>query len=310
MTMAGKRNIFSLSILCIVIILTPEVVVGQHNIQFSQYMFNQLTLNPAYAGVEDISSVMVANRNQWSGAEGAPNTQSVSAQTRFAGKRLGLGGFIINDKVGVHKSLRLSAVAAYHLPLAPSTTLSFGMNAGLSHQRGDYASLGPAIINDPKVGHAAYSESHPEVGMGVFLKTPRLQLGLSSPQLLKENFHMSDTLTASNTKSYYGYARYSFPLTASLELQPGFLLKYINGAPWSYDVSVTLSFMKVLHAGVNYRSRESIDFLIRAQVTKQIQLGYAYDYVIGDVSTFAAGSHELMASFQFQRLRDSITSPR
>lgn len=284
--------------------------VAQQKVQFSQYMFNKLFINPAYAGAEEALSLTFAHRSQWIGVENAPTTQTFSGHTQFRKKHFGVGFTVVNDKIGVHNNLSVLTNYAYHLQTGKRSFLSMGLQAGMHNARSDYASLAGAA-HDPKLYNATISETFFDFGMGVYFRSPRLHIGLSAPEFLPEKIFFNDTVSVQLSRTnFFLFSSYRITKNESLEYEPSILLKYLPGLPLSYDVNVNMIYRNVLTLGLSYRKHESIDFLLKAQVTAQLQLGYAYDYAIGDVSRLTNGSHELMVHFLFRYIQTNISSPR
>jgi type IX secretion system PorP/SprF family membrane protein len=284
---------------------------GQQKIQFTQYMFNNLVINPAYAGAEEALSLTFINRDQWRGVENAPTTQSLSAHTLFRKQHSGVGVTLINDKLGVHKNISFLAVYAYHLRLANASVLSMGLQAGVNNTKSDYASLMGGSSNDPRLYNPLINRTYMNFGTGIYFRSPRLHVGVSSPELLPGKVDVNDTLSIRLRRSnIFLFGKYRVNLSEKLEGEPNLLVKYFYGVPASFDISMNFVYARVLTAGLSYRMKESVDFLLKAQVTGQLQLGYSYDHSIGNVSRLSNGSHELMVNYIFRYVKTNITSPR
>lgn len=284
---------------------------AQQKVQFTQYMFNGLVINPAYAGAEEALSLTFIQRSQWTGIENAPNTQTFSGHTLFKNKHVGLGLTLINDKIGVHRNFNASANYAYHVKIKEETYLSFGLQGGVHSRKSDYTSLLGTVSNDPKLYNPYISHTFFDVGMGVYLRSNRFHLGVSAPELIPEKISINDTLSIRMSKvNYFVFSKYRATLTENIDLEPSLMIKYFSGVPLSFDLNMNLIFRKVLTIGASYRKRESIDFLLKCQVTPQLQFGYAYDYPIGDIARLTNGSHEIMVNYLFKYVQSRVTSPR
>lgn len=295
---------------CLACLTITRVGWAQPNVQLTQYMFSGLVINPAYAGAEEALSCTFIQRRQWAGFPGAPETQTLSAHSLFAKKHIGLGILAVHDKIGVHQNISALSNYAYHIPVGMNSTLSMGLQAGLRSMRSDYASLS-AGGNDPKLAATFISETFFDVGAGLYLRTPRFQAGLSSLDLIPKRLWVNDTtrvhLRQSNTLIFF---RYSIPVNDVFDIEPAVLVKYFYGSPVSFDLNVNGTYRKVLTLGISYRHRESLDLLLKAKVTAQLQLGYAYDHSVGNVSRISNGSHELMINYLFRYLKHNVSSPR
>jgi len=284
---------------------------AQQGAQFTQYMFNPIVINPAYTGADEALKVSLINRSQWSSVDGAPVTQGLYANGLFKRQRVGLGLAFVNDKIGIHRNQDLRGMVAYHLPVSRGATFSFGMQGGVTMTRANYGALNMTSTNlDPQLASLA-SQTALTLGMGMYYRSERLHLGLSVPSLLPQTTVLNDTLSVKwNRVNYLLYAKYGFPLGESMRLEPSLLLKYYPGVPLSFDINTCLVIRNALTLGLSYRKKESIDFLLKAQLTKQLQFGYSYDHVIGEVVNVSRGTHEVSVSYLFKFSHDNVDSPR
>ena len=295
-------------LLIMLVSFLPMITRAQQSPQYTQYIFNNLIINPAFAGSEGAITLNAFNRSQWAGIEGAPTTLGFSAHARVRDK-VGLGMIVIHDQVGVHKNTTGLASYAYHVSLNENTTLSVGLQAGVTSLRSDYLSL-TSSANDPKTANSI-NETLFDFGAGLHLKSSRLQLGVSVPKLLSNTVEMNDSVTINlQRRVMLGYLRYRIPLNESFDLEPGVLVKYFQELPMSFDINALLHFRKAIAVGLAYRHQESIDFLMRLQLTNQLQLGYAYDYPVQYASLLSSASHEIMLQYQFKKTVKRVTSPR
>ncbi len=291
-------------------VVVPRKASSQQKMQFSQYMFNGIVINPAYAGVDGALSLTAVQREQWTGIKNAPSTQTLSAHSLFKKKKLGVGLTLVNDKVGVHRNQSILTQYAFHLPLTEHATLSFGLQGGIFHLRSDYASLKSAdsdfLINDPVLSKTFF-----DAGTGFYFRNRRFHAGISVPEIISKDFAFNDTLTIQLSRvNLFLFSKYSIPVSEFVVVEPGFLLKQLKGVPLSFDLNMNMIYREVLVTGVSYRKSESIDFLLKMQVSRQLQLGYSYDHPIGVLSHVARGSHELCVNFVFKEFRKKVISPR
>jgi type IX secretion system PorP/SprF family membrane protein len=284
---------------------------AQQSTQFTQYMFNGLVINPAYAGADEALSLTFIQRNQWADVENAPTTQTLSAHTLFKKKHIGLGVSLINDKIGVHKNLSALTSYAYHLKVGRDSYFSMGLQAGILNKQSDYASLVNPAINDPKLNNPFISHTSVNFGMGFYFRNPKLHMGLSVPELIPAKVSINDsTRIQLSTANYFLFFKYRLHINQAVDFEPGALLKYTAGLPLSFDLNANLIFHRVLTMGLSYRRSESIDFLLRGQLTPQLQFGYSYDYPLGEITKLSSGSHELMVNYVFRYERNKVSSPR
>lgn len=310
---ANYKRFTTILVLFTIILIKLSVLqaVAQQKVQFTQYMFNGLVINPAYAGADEALSVTLIHRDQWSGVEGAPNSQSLSAHTLFKKKQIGLGLSINNDQIGVHKHVNVISNYAYHFKTGLSSYLSFGLQAGVHSRKSDYASLSGNYNNDPKLAGGNISHTFFDFGAGVYFRSPRFHIGFSIPEIMPERVSFNDTTTIKLSEvNNFLFSKYRVYVNENIDVVPSILFKYLHGLPLSYDLNMNLIFRKVLTMGLSYRKEESLDFLLKCQVTQQLQLGYSYDFVVGEVSRLNAASHEIMVNYLFKFMQTKVSSPR
>ena len=224
---------------------------------------------------------------------------------------MGIGLSLVNDKIGVHKNLNAMGSYAYHLAVSSSSWISFGLQAGINNRKSDYASLSSGSGNDPLVSTSGVAQTSFNVGAGVYFRSPRLQVGLSAPELIPEKSVVNDSMTIRWDKtSYFLFSKYRISLSDRIDLEPCILLKYFSGTPLSMDVNLSAVFYEAFSLGFSWRKDESVDFLMRAKITQQLQFGYAYDYPVGEIPQAGNGSHEIMLNYRFRFTYAKVDSPR
>lgn len=305
------RFLKKISVLLACCWIFPMLCYAQQKVQFTQYMFNGMVINPAYAGADEALSLTLIQRKQWANVEGSPSTQSLSAHTLFGKKHIGLGMTLINDKIGIHKNLSALTNYAYHLRVGVKSYLSMGIQAGVHSRKSNYGTLAGTTNTDPKLYDASVSYAAFDFGMGMYYRSPRLQVGISAPEMLPERFALNDTLVVRlRNVNFFGFSKYTITASEVFDLEPSVLIKYLTGVPLSYDLNMNVIYRKVLSAGVSYRKKESVDFILKGQLTPQLQFGYAYDHPVGTISRMSNGSHEFMINYVFRYTQNKVTSPR
>lgn len=274
---------------------------------FTQYMFNGLVLNPAYAGSHESVSVTLLAREQWVDIDGAPSTQAFSIHSPIVNQRFALGAVILRDEIGVTEQTGAYLSYAYRIPINENTKLSFGLQCGVSFFD---ARFSEAFEND-RVG-VDVSESQPNVGFGMYIFSKKFYAGISAPQLLENEFDKDNPDSDSKlVRHYFTTLGYVFELSRALKLKPNFLVKAVDGAPVQFDLNANLLIHEVLWLGGSWRSFDSFDALVQFQVTPKFQVGYAYDFATTtELRRVNGGSHELMLSYRFSFDKSRIITPR
>lgn len=277
----------------------------QHGL-FTQYMFNGLAINPAYAGSHESMSITALARKQWIGLDGAPGTQTFALHTPVPNEKIGLGLLLTHDNIGPTHQYSFKFAYAYRIPLGPGK-ISMGLQAGLVNYNLRFSSLylGPNV-QDPTFAESV-NKSVFDFGTGLYYSTEKFYMGLSVPQLFISN----NTENLRLAKHYFLNSGYVIDLNSSLKLKPNMLLRAVEGAPLSIDLNTNLLINEVLWVGVSYRSFESISTLLELQLTDQLRFGYAYDFpATSDLGNFNTGSHEIMLNYSFTFYKSNISSPR
>lgn len=284
--------------------------------QFTQYMFNTISINPAYAGSRQTFSAVGLHRSQWVGLEGGPITQTLSVHAPLRNEKIGLGLSFINDELGYENFSYIYGDFSYTIQTGVKTKLAFGLKAGFTHYTLDQELLtDPSVVNDPFFNDVSNRWS-PNVGAGIYWHTNKWYLGLSAPRILNTDYNNGGSGTidyvALERVSYYVTGGYVFDLSENTKLKPTVLLKATNGAPLSFDLSAHFLFYEKLWLGGGYRINESagaIGGLADFQISKQLRIGYAYEYPISDLRPYTSGTHEILLMFEVFKSK-RIKSPR
>lgn len=303
-----KKLLFSILLVC----SYSFAGIAQQNPLYSQYMFNTLAVNPAYAGSRNVVSATGLYRNQWSGLEGSPSTATFTLDAPFSQKRFGIGVQVFNDKLGVTETTGGVLSYAYRIRMERST-LSFGIQALAGQYR---AGLSSVILepgggsNDPAFRNDI-NEFFYNFGTGVYYNSDRFYAGISSPQFLNKRVNDSTSNSSIfNVPHLYLASGYVFPLAPDLNLKPSFLIKAVQGAPLQGDVNLTLWIKDMFAIGGQYRSSADVAGIVEIQATPQFRVGYSYDYSLTSLRNYNSGSHEIMVRFELGYDRRKFISPR
>lgn len=295
-------------------LLFANVMFSQQDFQYTQYMYNTVSINPAYAGNRGMLSFNGIYRNQWVGLEGAPESLTFSANTPIGHINhsiVGLGLTFFNDKVGPSTESNIVVDFSYTILLGEHTNLSFGLKGGLNMLDVDFSKLNPQSPTDPDL-NAIDNRASPVVGTGFYLHSnDRWYLGLSSPNLLSTKHYDDYTASTAIEKTHvYFIGGYVFDLNPDLKFKPSFLTKAVVGAPVALDVSANFLFNEKLTLGAAYRFDAAVSGLVGLQVNDQLMLGYAYDYDTTELGNYNSGSHEIFLRFELGTKVRRAVNPR
>ena len=282
---------------------------AQQDPMYSQYMFNTLAFNPAYAGSADVFTAMALSRHQWVGFAGAPTTQTLSMHSPLPGNKLALGGNLIHDVAGPAKQNSAFIDVAYRIRTGTDTRLAFGLSGGVNFFQADVASLS-TVEADPSNANIG-GKVLPNFGFGLYWHAPRYYVGISAPKLL-ENVIGDDGLVATNQefRHYFFMAGYVMDISQDLKFRPSFMLRAVEGAPHSLDLNANFLLRDRIWFGAMYRYGNAFGLMAQYQVNEQLRLGYAFDMTTTKLGAYNAGTHEIMLGYDFKFTKGRTISPR
>lgn len=288
-------------------------MLAQQDPQFTQYMFNMLAINPAYAGSAERASIKALSRHQWVGFEGAPATQTLAFHSPAWHESLGLGGTILRDTHGPITQYTFMADIAYRIHMGDAK-LAFGLKGGLNVFQGRFAELNPLEPNDQVFLANVNTKLDPQFGFGMMYYSDRYFIGISTPKLLRTDFFQTDSLVfvsqPGQRPHYFLSGGYVFDLGLYHKFKPTFLLKAVQGAPMSFDLGANFLFLEKFWLGAIYRHTDAVGALAQYHISNDFTVGYAYDYPISLFRNYSGGSHEIMLGYEFGNKVKGIRSPR
>ena len=297
-------------ILFFAMLLTSIGSYAQQDAQFTQYMYNTINVNPAYAGSRGALSLFALHRTQWVGLDGAPVTNAVSVNTPINGSNLGLGVSLINDRIGPTQENTFSADLSYSIQTSETFKLSFGIKATANLFNIDVAKLDPKEAGDPSFQNMDNKFS-PNIGEGLYLHSDKAYVGFSVPNFIESKRYDANEVAIFKEKiNYYFIAGYVFDLDESIKFKPALLSKMVTGAPLQVDVSGNFMFMDKFTVGVAYRWSASLSAMAGFQVTDGMYIGYGYDHETTNLRNYNSGSHEIFLRYELFRNVNKMNTPR
>lgn len=296
--------------LVLVFMFFSAVGFAQQDAQYTQYMYNTININPAYAGSRGAMSVFGLYRTQWVGLDGAPETSSFSVNTPLNNSNLGMGVSLVNDKIGPTNENTLSADLSYTIPTSETFKLSFGIKATANLFSLDVNKLQPEHQGDPQF-QDLNSKFSPNIGAGVYWHSDKAYVGLSVPNFIETNrYDDNDTAIFKDKINYYLIAGYVFDLDPYIKFKPAVLTKMVEGSPLQVDLSANFMLNDKFVAGLAYRWSAALSAMVGFQVTDGLFIGYSYDRETTRLNNYNSGSHEIFLRFEFFNNYSRITSPR
>jgi len=295
----------------LVAVLVITSTYGQKEPQYTQYMYNIGSFNPAYVGTVESSEIMGLYRAQWIDIEGAPRTIRFGTNLPLANEKMGLGFNVINDELGPVSQTYIDIAYSYQIALSDNSWLSFGIDAGGSLIDVNYAEGTFQNPGEPLLFGEEINNFYPTVGAGLFLYAEDWYLGASIPNFLTSGIYNEEVATLVEDKIQYNLiAGYVFDLSDRSKFKPALLLNYLEGAGVTMNLSANFLFLDALTLGGAYRFDNAVSGLAGVQVSPSTFIGYSYDYNTNGLGEFNSGSHEVILKFFLGRGSSSRNGDR
>lgn len=288
-------------------------VFAQQDAQYSQYMFNTLVINPAYAGYKGSFNASLLHRDQWSGFEGAPRTQSLVVDNSFGvDNRMGLGLSMINDKIGLQKHSSAHLNYAYRLPVSDEDArLAFGLSLGISQFTMNSYDASLQDAEDPNFNNRR-TYFLPDARFGIYFSNTKLYAGFSATNLFSRfvDFNqVGENTIAKQANHYFLTAGYLFDINEDTKFKPSVMLKEDTRGPTSVDITSSFLLREKLWLGASYRTgvnlwkknswnnslfkQNSLVGVVEVYFLEKFRMGYAYDYSLSRLGNISNGTHEI-----------------
>jgi len=282
---------------------------GQEFKYYTQYMFNGLAINPAYAGVHDFITLTGDIREQWVGIKGAPSTQSLSVHSPIMNNQFGLGLLVINDKVGITSQQEVSINYAYKL-IFPNHSLSLGLKLGFNTVKNKYSELLLDNENDANFQNNT-SAFLPVFGLGAYLKSHEYYVGLSIPYLYKFVHKKYKDFNIDQHRLIFLTGGYIFRINDDFKVRPSVLTKTYFGSVFEIDLNTNVYYKDDYCIGLSYKSLNSVAIIIEAGINKTYYIGYSYDLATTKMIDHQAGTHEISINVYLNKKeKTKIVNPR
>lgn len=283
----------------------------------TMYMWNQLILNPAYAGSRDAITASAVWREQWVGLEGAPSTQVISLHSPLPGDKIGLGLTVENDNIGPSNNTGVWGDFAYRIQTGEKSKLSFGLRAGFGVYQASLRDLDNIDTNDPVFSQNIENNFLPNFGFGAYYYGDRGYVGISSPTLIEGELNSGRNPSGKaqdlDKRHYYLMGGYVFNLSqdsAGVMFKPSTVIRVVEGAPVSFDISANFLIKQKLWLGAAYRYQDAVAAIVSFQFTDHLQAGYSYDFGTSNLRSYHHGSHEIMLTYDFFKRDVKTKNPR
>ncbi|NOR74703.1 MAG: type IX secretion system membrane protein PorP/SprF [Draconibacterium sp.] len=299
------KKILSVLIVASALFVFTEDANAQQDAMYTQYMDNLLVINPAFAGSKEIGNLLMVSRTQWVSFDGAPKTFSFSYNTALKENNIGLGFSVLNDIIGPQKQTGVYFDYSHFFQVSEKFRLGMGLKVGVSFYRAALTELDP-INPDPIFSNDIYENFLPNLGIGFYLFSDDTYFGLSVPKLIRNTINRDDYLTEHVQRQeihIYFVAGKQFSLSENVQLKTNTMLRYVQIAPVTWDVTAMFGFKEQFWVGGMFRLGDSYGILAQFYVKEKIRIGYSYDITYSVLNTFNNGTHEIMFGYNFDIFR-------
>jgi type IX secretion system PorP/SprF family membrane protein len=261
---------------CLLLVMCSLVSHAQNDPLSAQYLFNPFIFNPAYAGFSRDLSVLATSRKQWAAFNGSPVTITASGHVAMMENKMGLGLTILQDNVGINKTLEVMASYAYHVDLNTTSRLSFGLQAGVVNYRSDFNEL-TIMPGDPKFQNKLNALT-PSFGAGIIYSSDKFYLSFSVPKLLEGKAKTDGNVEVILFRQQFnGMGSYQFILTNRIKLKPFVMARYTAGAPISSDFGVSLIADNSYTFGLFTRNLHTYGAMMKISLGDMFRIGYIFE---------------------------------
>jgi type IX secretion system PorP/SprF family membrane protein len=301
----GYRGII---LFCGVMFFSVGMIFAQKEPQYTQYMYNIGSFNPAYVGTVETPDITGLYRVQWSGIPGAPKTLRFGVNLPLANEKNGLGFNVVSDQLGPTTQTYIDFAYSFQVKLSEDTKLSFGVDAGGSLLDVDYTKGDFENPNEPLLNNAdTFNKFYPTVGAGMFMYQENWYLGLSVPNFLTSGIYADEVANIVEDKMQFNFiGGYVFDFSEGLKFKPAFLMNYLKGLPLNLNLSTNFLISDVVTLGASYRLDNALSGLAGLQVSNSLFLGYSYDYNTNGLGEYSQGSHEVILKFYLGRAANKV----
>lgn len=279
-------------------ILNVSLTLGQQDPQITQNMFDKFLYNPGVVGSQPSVNVGLLHRSQWVGVPGAPTTQNLTVESRIEALNGGIGLNVINDALGPLSTKTATLSYAYQLRLNENNQLGFGFSFGMMQIGFDEEWITPDGQIDSSLPPTGSSATVPDIGLGLYFTSENYYLGLSITHLVPFEANFDGIATFNPARHYYIAAGYDYDIDEQFSVRPSYYMK-TDGVIFQMDFNVNAFYQQKHWVGFSYRIEDAIAFLVGAELTDNLTLGYAYDFVTSKLASETTGGHEVMLRYSF-----------
>jgi type IX secretion system PorP/SprF family membrane protein len=316
--MKTVKKYSKLALMILPLILSINTIRAQYDAMFTQYMFNEMFINPAYAGSKEALAVTALHRQQWVSFPGRPVTTTFSMHGPLFNNKMGLGLSVLNEKIGVLTRNMIYASYAYRIKTGKTGFLSFGLQGGAHIQSANYSNLKNVTNSaDVQLNQNITPSVLPNFGGGIYYYADKFYAGISVPRFADDNIRLNSagkvdkTLTFNTSKFHYYFTVGGIvDIADGLKMKPQLLVKAVQNSPIEFDPNLNFLIKEKLWLGASYRSYADISGIVGYQFSPQFLASLSYDYALTKIQKYSAGSFEVALSYVFGFKAKKIATPR
>jgi type IX secretion system PorP/SprF family membrane protein len=309
-----KMKKLKIYLLIFTLMCLSKQLFAQTEPMYSQYMYNMLGVNPAYAGKREATSLNFFQRRQWVGLAGAPQTTSVSIDGSLRDQKIGWGVQFYDDRLGVERANGANMMMASHVQISDEGILSGGLTVGLMNYRIDLLNVQGRFTPSDPAFYSNFNKWLPNVGLGLYYSTNKFYAGISIPNVLKSRLTAFDVMNSGiqkvNSTHLFFNTGFVFDVNDDVTIKPSMMLKAVGGAPIQADLNTNVWLKDIIGLGFSYRTGDAMVAMVETQITENFRVGYAYDMTISPLKYYNNGSHEMMVRYEFGNLKSRVKSTR
>ena len=296
------RSFFKYKIIVVIALLWGVFSMAQREPQYTQYIHNIGSFNPAYSVSVEHTDISALYRAQWIDIPGAPTTIRLGANFPLANDKTGLGFNVVSDQLGPSSQTYVDIAYSYQINLSEETWLSFGLDAGGSFLNVNFSEGVFQNPLEPAIGGDNFNQFYPTIGGGLFMYGESWYTGISTPNFLALGIYDEELETVIDDNLQLDFiAGYVFDISDGTKFKPAALVNYVDRGPVTINLSANFLFLDAFTLGASYRFDNAVSGVAGFQISNSIYLGYSYDYNTNGLAQFTNGSHEAILKFSLGR---------
>jgi len=300
-------------LLVIVFFASVQMSNAQQQAIYTQYMFNHVSINSAYAASKLNPVFMVLARTQWVSMEGAPFSGTVNFHLPIKREKIGIGASLLSDKIGPISQTGIFLDYAYQIKFSSTDFLAFGAKIGFDFYKANLSRIYTIQNNDVAFSNDVRNNFMPNLGFGLFYYSKKYYVGLSVPKFIQNTLNSDNAQFNSYSKEqrhFFLIGGYVFDINSSVKFKPSVLMKYVQNAPLSADLNGSFLLRDRIWIGATYRFGDALSGMVEVKIGESLLVGYSFDFATTKLVRYNYGTHEVLISYELNFDKNRVKSPR